>query len=89
MADGIAKLDATSQAELYSPADACDAGYLDRLAEPAEARELARTEARRLGALPQPAFGLSKARARTAAIAGIRENLESDLRGLMRPRPSR
>jgi enoyl-CoA hydratase len=71
---------ATAQARLYAPEEAIDAGYLDRLARPEALFETAFGEAARLAELPQPAFRDTKARARAASLAYIRETLDEDMR---------
>jgi enoyl-CoA hydratase len=75
-------LRATAQSELYSPEAAVDAGYLDRVVPAEELLEHALAEARRLGELPQPAFGNTKRRAHEALIADVRGSLNADLQGL-------
>jgi enoyl-CoA hydratase len=76
---------ATSQAELYAPDAACDAGFLDRLVPAADLVTTARDEAARLGALSRPAFAASKRRAHGATVEKIRAGLEADLRSLTSP----
>ncbi len=73
---------AVTQGEAYDPEGARDAGYLDRLVEPAELEAAAYAEAEKLAALPQPAFANTKRRTHAALVAGIRESLDADLRGL-------
>jgi enoyl-CoA hydratase len=75
-------LRATSQSELYSPEGAVDAGYLDRVVPAEELLESAVAEARRLGELPQPAFGNTKRRAHEALLADVRGSLNADLQAL-------
>lgn len=77
---------ATTQARLYAPDEAVDAGYLDRVVSPEELLPAARAEATRLVQLPQPAFRETKMRAHGATAAFIREGLEEDVRGLTTPR---
>jgi enoyl-CoA hydratase len=74
-------LRATTLAEVYAPADACDAGYLDRVvsAEQLEAEALA--EAARLAELPRRAFAETKRGLRFAMVERIRAGLEKDLAG--------
>jgi enoyl-CoA hydratase len=74
---------ATTQAELYAPEAAVDAGYLDRVTSPEDLLDAALAEAVRLGALPQPGFGVTKRRAHADLAANIRETLEADLKGMM------
>jgi len=75
-------LRATAQAELYTPEGAVDAGYLDRVVPAEEVLEASLAEAKRLGELPQPAFGDTKRRAHTELIADARGTLDADLRAL-------
>ena len=75
-------LRATTQAELYSPEGAVDAGYLDRVVHADELLENAVAEAMRLGELPQPAFGNTKRRTHDALIAEMRGTLNADLQAL-------
>ena len=70
---------ATTQAQLYAPEDAIDAGYLDSVADPGDLFDSALAEARRLGELPQPAFRDTKASVHRAAIAVMRETLDEDM----------
>jgi len=70
---------ATTQAELYTPDDAVDAGFLDRAAPADELMEQALAEAKRLAELPQPAFRVTKASVQSRAVAYLRETLEDDM----------
>lgn len=72
-------LRATAQSEMYDPAAAVDAGYLDRVVAPDEVEAVAFAEAQRLGALPQPAFGNTKRRAHEDMLADARGKLNADL----------
>lgn len=78
---------ATSQARIYDPDTAVDAGYLDST-EPAEDL-LAAAEglARQLGTLANPAFSETKRRERSATIDRIRSTLEADIASLTTPSP--
>jgi enoyl-CoA hydratase len=73
-------LRATELAEIYSPAAAVDAGYLDRVvpAERLEAEALA--EAARLAELPRRAFAETKRGMRGALALRIRAGLDENLR---------
>jgi enoyl-CoA hydratase len=74
-------LRATTLAELYGPAGACDAGYLDRVV-PAERLEAeAMAEATRLAELPRRSFAETKRALRGAMVERIRAGLEHDLTG--------
>jgi enoyl-CoA hydratase len=70
---------ATQMAEIYGPEGAEDAGYLDRLEEPARVTAVALEQAARLAELPQPAFGNTKQRNAAALAARIRANLQDDI----------
>jgi enoyl-CoA hydratase len=76
---------ATAQARLYGPDAAVDAGYLDETLPAGTLLETASAEARRLGALPQPAFAATKRTIQGPAVARIRESLEANLRGITGP----
>jgi enoyl-CoA hydratase len=70
---------ATLGAQIYTPAEAVPAGYLDRtVAADALAAEAER-EAARLGALPRAAYAATKQRLRGATIDLIRGGFESDV----------
>ena len=72
-------LRATTQAELYAPDAAVDAGFLDSICEPAELAPAALAEARRLAALPQPAFARTKQALRGEMVARVRATLAQDM----------
>ncbi len=75
---------ATTQAELYAPEDAVDAGFLDRVVDPQSLFDAALAEAKRLGELPQPAFRDTKASVHESAIRSMRETLTADMEKLTR-----
>lgn len=77
---------AVTQARIYDPETARDAGYLDATEEPPRLLEAAIGYARRLAALPAPAFANTKGREREATIRLIRETLASDIAELTTPR---
>lgn len=79
-------LRATTQAELYSPDTAVDAGFLDSVCAPQELAPAALAEARRLAALPQPAFGRTKLALRGQMVASLRATLAEDMARLTGPR---
>jgi enoyl-CoA hydratase len=79
---------ATTQAELYDPEAAVDAGYLDRVTEPGAVCDAAVAEATRLGHLSQPAFRVSKRSAHARVIAYVRETLDANLESIT-GRPAR
>jgi len=73
---------AATQARMFDPETATDAGFLDATAAPDTLFGVALDHARRLGALPDPAFRNTKERERAAIVAFIRDTLEADLRQL-------
>jgi enoyl-CoA hydratase len=72
-------LRATTTAELYGPAEACDAGYLDRVVAPGQLESEAMAEAARLAELPRHAFAGTKQVMRGAMVGRIRAGLEKNL----------
>ena len=72
-------LRATTTAELYAPAEACDAGYLDRVVAPGQLESEAMAEAARLAELPRHAFAGTKQVLRGAMVGRIRAGLEKNL----------
>jgi len=77
---------ATLLAQIYDPETALAAGYLDVVVPADEVLARARTEAKRLGALPNGAFRATKARLRGATIANIAGSLDADMRDIMTPK---
>jgi enoyl-CoA hydratase len=77
---------ATIQAQMYTPDEAVDAGFLDRAVEPDSLLDEALAEAGRLAKLPQPAFANTKAATRATAIAYIRETLDDDMKKMTGPK---
>jgi len=78
---------AVSQARIFDPEGACDAGFLDELTAPDELIENALAQARRLAALPHPAFRNTKLRERRATVERIRATLDEDIMTLTTPVP--
>lgn len=70
---------AVTQAQIYDPEAAVDAGYLDRTAAPEELFDSALAETRRLAVLPHPAFRNTKQRERNATVRRIRATLHEDI----------
>lgn len=71
---------AVSHAEIYSPADAVEAGYLDEVVAPDDLVTVATERARYLADRVKPAaFGLTRTNARSATVRLIRESLDADL----------
>lgn len=76
---------ATTQAEIFSPEGAREAGFLDRVV-PADALEAeALLDAQRLSALPHPAFRNAKLRERGHVAQRIRDGLAADMQTLTGP----
>jgi enoyl-CoA hydratase len=65
-------------AEPFSPHDAVAAGFLDRVVDPAEVQDVARSVALRLATLDPRAHAESKRRARDAALRAVRAGMEAD-----------
>jgi enoyl-CoA hydratase len=78
---------AVTQARIFDPAGACEAGYLDEVVAADAVLETALQRAAQLATLPDPAFRLTKERERGAAIAAIRETLVADIAQLTAPVP--
>jgi enoyl-CoA hydratase len=74
-------LRATTRAEIYGPAAACDAGFLDRVVPAAALAAEAMAEAARLAELPRRAFTETKRALRGAMVERIRAGLEQNLAG--------
>lgn len=70
---------AALQARMFSPDQARDAGFLDRLVEADALEGAALEEATRLAALHPRAFAATKGRAHAAAVGEIRETLAADM----------
>jgi enoyl-CoA hydratase len=76
---------ATSQARIYNPDEAVDAGYVDQTADASELESVARAEAARLAEAPQPAFRHTKRSVHAGVVAQIRATLEEDMARLTGP----
>ncbi len=74
---------AVIQARLYSPAEAVDVGFLDRVCTADTLLDEALGEARRLATLDLPSYGRTKGRARNALAEQIRSGLDEDIARLM------
>jgi enoyl-CoA hydratase len=77
---------AATQARIYDPQGAVDAGYLDVTAPLEQLQEVALAAARQLATLPHPAFALTKERERGATVKLIRDTLHADIATLTGPR---
>jgi enoyl-CoA hydratase len=64
--------------EIYSPERAVAAGYLDDVVDAESLATTALETARRLAALPRPAFTATKARTRGAALAAVEAGVKVD-----------
>ena len=72
-------LRATTLAEIYTPEQALDAGYLDRVVAPEALIDEAVAEAQRLAALDGGAHRATKLRMRADVIARMRAELDEDM----------
>jgi enoyl-CoA hydratase len=68
-------------AGIYTPEQAVDVGYLDRVVAVDEVEEVAVAEARRLASLPRIAFAATKRDLRGPLAAEIEAGLESEQHG--------
>ena len=71
-------LRATTQAEIYAPADAVDAGFLDRLVDADQVEAEALAEATRLAGLPRGAFAGTKRHLRGGLADRIAAGLDAE-----------
>lgn len=78
---------ATVQGQVFDPAGAVEAGYLDRLVRADELEAASRDEAGRLAQLRRGAVGHTKARARQATVDHIRATLAEDMAATGMPEP--
>ena len=78
---------ATIQGQVYDPAGALEAGYLDQLVAADELEATAREEAGRLAQLRRGAVSHTKARARQATVDLIRSTLDEDMAATGMPDP--
>ena len=78
---------AVTQAHIYDPQSAVDAGYLDAAVPAEQLREAAFAQACQLATLPNAAFRSTKERERSAIVTFIRDTLEEDVTTLTGPRP--
>ena len=76
-----------TQARIYDPEGACEAGYLDEVVPAETVIDAALQRAAQLATLPDPAFRLTKARERGAAVAAVRATLKTDIDTLTMPVP--
>jgi enoyl-CoA hydratase len=79
---------AVSLAEVFSPDDAVAAGFLDRVVQPGELREVTRSIAAGLARLDLDAHAASKLGARDQALTAIRAAFEVDYAAMPAPAPA-
>jgi enoyl-CoA hydratase len=79
---------ATMGAQVYDPAGAVTAGYLDSVVPEFDLLTTAIAEARGLGALRSGAYARTKSTARRAVIDHIEATLEEDMASITPPEPS-
>ena len=72
-------LRATVEAEIYTPENAVDAGFLDQVREPDDVVPEACAEAARLGKLSRQAFVGTRSRLRGAGLDQIEATIEADM----------
>jgi enoyl-CoA hydratase len=77
---------AAVQAEIYDPAGALEAGYLDRVVAAADCPAVAVEEARRLGQLPGSAYGYTKRAIRQPIADRVLASLDADMERMTSPR---
>jgi enoyl-CoA hydratase len=80
--------EAVTQAHIFDPESAVDAGFLDRTTAPDALFDTALAEAIRLSTLPHPAFRNTKQRERSATIRLIRDTLRDDIAAITGFRPA-
>jgi len=73
------------QAEIYDPAGAVKAGYLDRVVPSAECEATSIAEARRLGELRTGAYSHTKLRLRGALIERVASGIDADMATITAP----
>ena len=76
---------AAIQAEIYDPAGAVAAGYLDRVVPAEECEAAAIAEARRLGALPAAAYAGTKRSLRQPLVDRVLAGIDDDMASIMAP----
>jgi enoyl-CoA hydratase len=76
-----------TQARIYDPTGAREAGFLDEVVPAEQLLDAALQRAAQLAKLPDPAFRLTKTREREKMIAAVRANLVADIATLTAPVP--
>jgi enoyl-CoA hydratase len=74
---------AVTQARIFDPEAAIDAGYLDAVEAPENVVATALARAGALATLPEQAFRNTKARERAATVKYIHDTLEADMRAMI------
>ena len=77
---------AATQAQIFDPEAAKDAGFLDATVAPEALYTAALDQARRLAGLPHPAFRNTKENERSATVRFCRETLTADMATLTSPK---
>lgn len=75
------------QAEIYDPAGAVHAGYLDRVVPAADCEAVAIEEARRLGQLPSGAHAHTKRVLRQPLVDRVLAGIDADMAAITAPSP--
>jgi enoyl-CoA hydratase len=76
----------TIQAEIYDPAGALAAGYVDQVVPAADVERIAIEEARRLGQLPNSAYRFTKLALRRELIDHVLATIDDDMVNMTTPR---
>ena len=76
---------AVIQAEIFDPAGAMAAGYVDQVVPEADCEAVAVAEARRLGQLSRGAYGATKGSLRQPTIDGVLGGLDADMAAMLGP----
>ena len=76
---------ATIQGQIFSPEEAVEVGYLDRVIGADALLDEALAEARRLGELPRHAYATTKTGLREATMRLVRDTLVEDMNRLLPP----
>jgi enoyl-CoA hydratase len=79
---------AATQAQIFDPETAVDAGFLDRTTAPEALFDSAFADATRLAGLPHPAFQNTKQAERNATIRLIRDTLDDNIAAITGFRPA-
>jgi enoyl-CoA hydratase len=77
---------AAVQAEIYDPAGAVEAGYLDRVVPAADVEQAVVDEARRLGELPGSAYRHTKLAIHGAMVDRVLDGIDADMVTMTAPR---